>query len=1642
MIEVKIRTKTIPATPRSKNYPMGATVFNGGGSKDIDISSKLDSSIFYDYFSKVNVGSEEKPHYAIKSNYDFFSGGEISAGGLGTSDSGASGATALYQLVDISKNAIGDGVLGAAKGKVLTYDGTHWYAGDAGGLDETTLKKYLTDNKYATQSWIEDKGYITKSVMNAALANKVDAIAGKGLSTNDFTSALLNKLNGIAEGANKYILPVAKAAILGGVMIGSTLTASAEGILNLSSVGKAGTYTKVATDSYGRVINGYSLSASDIPALDISKITGLQTALDKKLDKATFESFFAKDENGNIYVVNGVNFYTNGEISAGGVASGDGGGGSASALYQLLDVTPNATGDGVLGAVKGNVLTYDGTHWYAAKAGMNETALQKYLTDNNYAKHGEISFGSLTGKPTTLAGYGITDAMSLTTADGRYIKKTGDTMTGWLRVKVNSAGSGIMTEDGVGLLMYEGETQTEIGMTRGITYIRSGAQDLRHNKGGTQYLILDTSNYKTYAVTREGNPQTNANDWNGVGILPIPQDVNASAANNFPVQQAGSLFYCTAAYGSSNQIYGTYSSNRWFVRGGGKSSSEKTVWAELVKADGATWNISISGSTSWHKVTNTITANNEFNFVASSFVGGILHINYKAIDTANISTGLITGYQFDDGRKGAANVRLYAAAGFATTTGFTSAVTSGIFGHGYIQLTNSTPYIDFRFGNGATGITSRIVESSSGTLQFTKNVLVSGDTYFGSSSNWINAIGYAMLNHVVVKGSGNTYVTGGLEVRGNGTTSAYPLIGFHQPNIQGSCLFTNNSGGFEFKNSDLTSYRDISVRNIYADGTITPTGRIYANGGIRATIGGAEDWGGSAVFACADTYPLVFHVRKGTANTRRYYFSGDTNRINLSSATDNSVYTASIASFYHNGDTTLHGTLVVGKASRFNSSLNVVGSLDAGGTIKSTSYLGFHNQVGTGTYSFLRLQSGTILWDLAVKDTENSGAFQLRKGGQPTYIFEEGRLIYHSNNAADLGSTSLRWKKIWALDADISGTITVTALNAQRIGVTNTSSNTGYGISLYGGNNQGMPTYGLAFAGTGTFGKHGEVQGDWATYFTMDNTANRGWIFKRGSTNVVSVDGYGNIAYNGWVRNMSANQGMYSPTGDARWYYSTARSGWYADKQILTSSSFNIFDKTLGAAMFTTAPDADRFVCKKIGANGSFAYEVILLIPAVTVTNESGANKIQGRFIFCTNGANQYGYADVMVQCNYNSVLSSIEGGNTRTNTPFVLATCTYNGVKYICMKVPYAANRWDQIYFYGTTYSQFAGGYPSNGTKMTALPVAIKYKTAANGSNAEVINNAEINNSLNDNLAVSPITSHSNIQQFVQHQVAPYMNNSYDMGAAAYRWRYVYGVNGNFNGTVQATDGLITYGNLSVSGTSGFGGTSTFTGRATFNGGVNVGYSHLSYQLSVNSFISNDWVRTNGATGWYSQTYGGGVFMSDNTYVRIYGGKRFFVPNAESTDFSHNCAISTDGGIHASKNITTEGYIAAKGEVSAGATSDRRLKKNFSNEDYQQRVLDLGLVKDFEYKEKEMKRGVRPFRPGRHTSLIAQDIHSCLSMVNKEKDGYLSINNLDPDFMFTVVGAVQLNVLGLRLVKSEVQTLKDEIKTLKGKIKELECRL
>lgn len=106
-----------------------------------------------------------------------------------------------------------------------------------------------------------------------------------------------------------------------------------------------------------------------------------------------------------------------------------------------------------------------------------------------------------------------------------------------------------------------------------------------------------------------------------------------------------------------------------------------------------------------------------------------------------------------------------------------------------------------------------------------------------------------------------------------------------------------------------------------------------------------------------------------------------------------------------------------------------------------------------------------------------------------------------------------------------STSVTVGTSTSGALGIAQTDG-VGRGISLYNGPaTAGIPEYGIAFAKTATFGTHGAVTSDWATYFTMSDTTTRGWIFRRGSTNVASIDGTGKL-YLGYAAS-AANPGIY-----------------------------------------------------------------------------------------------------------------------------------------------------------------------------------------------------------------------------------------------------------------------------------------------------------------------------------------------------------------------------------------------------------------------------------------------------------------------------------------------------------------------------------
>lgn len=240
-----------------------------------------------------SASASDSSLWRIKAKRDLFGVGEISAYGY-SAGTVPTGAQYLYELKDVQLTDL-------ATGQLLQYNGSKWVNIDknAVGLNETELGRYLTNNNYAKKTDITWANLLNKPTTWAwaDITGKPTTLAGYGITDAVISSRQVLAGNGLT----------------GGGALTSDVT------LSLNTIGTAGTYTKITTDQYGRVVSGAILSEGDIPTLQISKISGLQSALDSKLNISDFNTWFTinRDTSGNIVSIQAnYNLFSVGEVSA------------------------------------------------------------------------------------------------------------------------------------------------------------------------------------------------------------------------------------------------------------------------------------------------------------------------------------------------------------------------------------------------------------------------------------------------------------------------------------------------------------------------------------------------------------------------------------------------------------------------------------------------------------------------------------------------------------------------------------------------------------------------------------------------------------------------------------------------------------------------------------------------------------------------------------------------------------------------------------------------------------------------------------------------------------------------------------------------------------------------------------------------------------------------------------------------------------------------------------------------------------------------------------------------------------------------------------------------------------------------------
>ena len=661
------------------------------------LSSKLFTALDKEG-NEVNPDDENAEIYAIRANYSLWSVGFLSAKGIsdGGTGGGGGGAVALYQLLDVEKNADITGVAGATKGSVLTFNGAKWYADKpktAAGI--SNLFTALDNDGNEVDLNDESKlGTITNIRANYALWS-VDWISAKGKSSGGSGGGggLINLVYGFESLGGTFdnndnsatfnaftINEIWKLASSG--LTNVTVTGSGNAVTDVikGSDGRSLTFTKGSTfatksefDALNTKFNDF-LTGSDADDIinkwselevflqGMKESDNLAVILQSKMDKTAFSKLFtALDASGNevdpsddtktiASIRANFGFWGVDYISAKGVSKGSGGTGGASTLYQLVDVLANDTEDGVEGAAAGKALVFDGTHWRAGDAGLNESQLYSYLTANKYLTqsaadsryvtssrkviagtglsgggaltsdvtlslgtsgvvagtytkvmvdaYGRVTSGTnlsstdipnldwskiTTGKPTTLAGYGITDAYTKTEADGKYVTiATAQTVSGAKTFSATMKTSSVLpSTDANSALGGTANRWSNVYSVNGVFSQNVTAKLLSASESlqiGDAYLKWDAANNAVYVIKKDGTTPVGfySTDWlsaKGVSMSGV-QTGTLAGLNDVEITDPvnGQALKYDAA------------SKKW-VNGTIDSFNVNQMWAELKKAD-------------------------------------------------------------------------------------------------------------------------------------------------------------------------------------------------------------------------------------------------------------------------------------------------------------------------------------------------------------------------------------------------------------------------------------------------------------------------------------------------------------------------------------------------------------------------------------------------------------------------------------------------------------------------------------------------------------------------------------------------------------------------------------------------------------------------------------------------------------------------------------------------------------------------------------------------------------------------------------------------------------------------------------------------------------------------------------------------
>lgn len=793
--------------------------------------------------------------WRIKAKKDLYGVGEISAYGY-SSGTVPTGAQYMYELKDVLFTEL-------TSGQLLQWNGTKWINIDknAVGLNETELAKYLTNNNYAKKSDITWANLLNKPTTWgwASITGKPTTLAGYG----------------ITDGVPNTRRVSAGSGLAGGGVLSSDVT------ISLGTIGTAGTYTKITTDMYGRVVSGTTLSEGDIPTLQISKISGLQSALNSKLNISDFNTWFTikKDSQGRIVSIQAnYDFFSVGEISAYGLGETQP---SVTTLAGLDDVTITSPANGQTliydsatsqwkngTIIGGGNISLNGTVYkpvngtitlpnlatpgditnalngYATQAWVNSQGFLKSNSLDNYVTLNTIQ--NITAAKTFQGGIvsttfrksngtssqflkadGSVDSnvyLTQSSTDTRYVLKTGDTMTGNLYVPFIS--TAVNPED-----------QGDYFYSSDDNFIRRSTWIAALSHLSNKQLTLDLSNLDSntwypciIGAPANGGTPLRITIFNGLrGNKPTWASHQSGFSLLLDYYVIGSGWGTIPIAAKLNWYAGSFGGETAF--GGRQQNTMASTEIIYLRGGGIYYYRTTNGQELTVQPNGYTWSSSSYNYsapVKTSQDNSPMEKTFDQVYWApnNLrNTRTIWGQSFN----GSQNVS-GALSGATTITATGDITTSANIGGRSINAGADLTVAGYTYCNGrlyvdrgrfsttaAPAISLAIGDTDTGFHWFSDGAV---QIYSNSSAVGMWTGSEFRYGHGYFKqASGNDYHTLGIMVNGNGTANTIkPGIGFHQPGVYANSLRSDGPGDFRFCVQGGTVGCTVQAANFYANG--------------------------------------------------------------------------------------------------------------------------------------------------------------------------------------------------------------------------------------------------------------------------------------------------------------------------------------------------------------------------------------------------------------------------------------------------------------------------------------------------------------------------------------------------------------------------------------------------------------------------------------------------------------------------------------------------------------------------------------------------------------------------------------------------------------------------------------------------------